>query len=427
MLKENLSQNSNGFKRTILISVITILSSQLNINLFFTSNFKISMGIIFLALITFLYKKIDLIPVTIISGLGVFISRVLFHYLKYGFEGSVFLYYFPETTFYLSYGFFLFVFLRIKKKSINVNKVTIPLFIMDYGANLVELLFRINIEAFSYEAQISIILVALVRTIIIWTIISATFYYGVSLISKEHAERYKKLLLLISKLRSEMIWMQKNTALIEDTMNTSYRLYNDLKESDIKENFSGKALNVAKDIHEIKKEYYLIMRGISEALDNELKDEGMYIYEILEILEDSIKKDNRNKTININVNCPHKLYTNKQYLFMSIFRNLITNAVEASNEEIIYIDFKAEMEKNHYLFSVTDYGQGIDEESKDSIFAPGFSTKINYITGEINRGLGLPLVKDIVENQLKGKISVFSLNESTTFTIEIAKEFLEEK
>lgn len=38
----------------------------------------------------------------------------------------------------------------------------------------------------------------------------------------------------------------------------------------------------------------------------------------------------------------------------------------------------------------------------EQIFEPGFSTKINYETGEVNRGLGLSLVKDFIELRLGG-------------------------
>ena len=56
---------------------------------------------------------------------------------------------------------------------------------------------------------------------------------------------------------------------------------------------------------------------------------------------------------------------------------------------------------------------------------PGFSTKINYETGQVSRGLGLSLVKDIVESELGGSISVTSEDGCTDFTIRIPKENLE--
>lgn len=71
------------------------------------------------------------------------------------------------------------------------------------------------------------------------------------------------------------------------------------------------------------------------------------------------------------------------------------------------------------IFTVTDHGPGIAPEYINEVFETGFSTKINYSTGEINRGLGLNLVQDLVENQFRGKIELTSIPGQTTFTITI--------
>ena len=55
----------------------------------------------------------------------------------------------------------------------------------------------------------------------------------------------------------------------------------------------------------------------------------------------------------------------------------------------------------------------------EEIFVPGYSTKINYTTGEISRGLGLNLVKDLVENSLLGQIHVTSRPGYTCFEMKI--------
>jgi len=79
-----------------------------------------------------------------------------------------------------------------------------------------------------------------------------------------------------------------------------------------------------------------------------------------------------------------------------------------------------------HLFKVIDNGSGIDKKDIEFIFSPGFSTKINYQTGQINRGLGLSLVKDIVENHLKGRIQIeSSLGSGTSFSIYIPKKEIE--
>ena len=51
-----------------------------------------------------------------------------------------------------------------------------------------------------------------------------------------------------------------------------------------------------------------------------------------------------------------------------------------------------------------------------------FPLKINYETGEVNRGLGLSLVKDFIELRLGGTIRVTSVPGKTVFTLTIPKE-----
>ena len=77
------------------------------------------------------------------------------------------------------------------------------------------------------------------------------------------------------------------------------------------------------------------------------------------------------------------------------------------------------------MFEITDNGPGIPRENLTQIFNPGFSTKINFQTGEISRGLGLNLVEDVVKNQLQGSIRVESRPGETTFYISIPKNQLE--
>ena len=128
--------------------------------------------------------------------------------------------------------------------------------------------------------------------------------------------------------------MKKNTALIEETMNSSYKLFNDMKKRGVDEEISKEALNVAKDIHEIKKEYVLILRGISEAMNLNLENNGMYISDIVNLLERSASDEatENGKTVIFNNSFDENLYTDKEYFFMSIFRNLFTNSVEAAKD-----------------------------------------------------------------------------------------------
>jgi two-component system sensor histidine kinase YcbA len=87
--------------------------------------------------------------------------------------------------------------------------------------------------------------------------------------------------------------------------------------------------------------------------------------------------------------------------------------------------FHQRSQDGNYLFDITDNGPGIPPENLAQIFTPGFSTKINFQTGEISRGLGLNVVEDIVKNHFHGTIRVESQPGKTTVSIAIPKEQLE--
>lgn len=74
-----------------------------------------------------------------------------------------------------------------------------------------------------------------------------------------------------------------------------------------------------------------------------------------------------------------------------------------------------------------DNGPGISERHLPNIFEMGYSTKFDYKTGNIYRGVGLWGVRNTVEEQFKGTINVVSQpGKGTRFQVEIPAERLEE-
>lgn len=404
------------FQQILLIGIFIIIGAQINMNLFI-DNFRISIGTLIFPITFVMFGKYPVLPVTFISAVGVLTSRVLSEWLRY--DQIQFYSFFPEMIFYLVYGTLFYIYSH-KKETLSPDCAAV-LFIFDYISNLTELLVRLGAGAFNIKSQFGILLVAFSRSLIIYGILFCLHHYKFSLLRREHALRYKRLLLLISKLNGEVVWMKKNTGLIEETMNTSYQLYRELEENGTDETLSRKALGVAKDIHEIKKEYLLILRGLSEALDLNLKDEGMYLTDILTVLKQSLTTESSDKKADISFQIQENLYTENHYFLMSVFRNLLTNAIEASEKDNPQIHVIQSTDADSYLFDVTDDGPGILPEDLEQIFSPGFSTKINFTTGEISRGLGLNLVQDLIKNQWNGEIQVSSVPGCTTFHIRIPK------
>jgi signal transduction histidine kinase len=100
----------------------------------------------------------------------------------------------------------------------------------------------------------------------------------------------------------------------------------------------------------------------------------------------------------------------------SIFGNLITNAIHYTPENgNIRVD--AGLEGSQVRVDIIDNGFGIAEKYIDKIFERFYRVKdenTRYITGT---GLGLPIVKGLVDS-LKGSISVKSKpGEGSTFTV----------
>lgn len=133
------------------------------------------------------------------------------------------------------------------------------------------------------------------------------------------------------------------------------------------------------------------------------------------------------KEVSVSLHLPHRLYTGQHYAWMSIFRNLFTNALEAEKSSYVQIEVVQNFSGDNCIFQITDHGPGIPEENQPEIFCPGFSTKINYETGEVSRGLGLNLVHDLIKDQFHGTISLESVPGKTTFTITVPKTTFTQK
>ena len=95
---------------------------------------------------------------------------------------------------------------------------------------------------------------------------------------------------------------------------------------------------------------------------------------------------------------------------------MVTNANQAlSNVENPKIEVQIRERKDYVEISVADNGKGIDKKDIDKVFEPKFTTKTSGM------GLGLPMVKNIIETY-RGSIHFISeLNKGTVFTIKLPK------
>ena len=101
-------------------------------------------------------------------------------------------------------------------------------------------------------------------------------------------------------------------------------------------------------------------------------------------------------------------------LFEWVMENLTKNAVDAMQGEGS-LDIYVMQENGHTVIDVKDTGNGIARKNFKQVFNPGYTTK------KRGWGLGLTLVKRIIEEYHGGKIYVkeSAINSGTTFRIEL--------
>jgi len=108
--------------------------------------------------------------------------------------------------------------------------------------------------------------------------------------------------------------------------------------------------------------------------------------------------------------------------FGQIFMNLLSNAIDACAQNkptagIIKITIKKQTDSNKLLISVKDNGIGIPPDHLHKIFNIFFTTKPE---DSKNVGLGLSIVKEIIENDFQGAIAVDSQpGKGSAFTVSL--------
>lgn len=415
------------YKKLGIFSLIVGLSSLLYVD-FYISNFKFTFAGVMFPLMLYIYDDSNPIIFGFTSGLAVLLFRGFFYGLSNNMWIQQFYYLMPEILFYIVYGF-IFYMLKKRIKSINYKNIFIISFVIDVLSNILESYIRLGQDIFAIDYNIvkTLLLIGLIRASLVWLIVIGYEYYKLFLVKEEHDKRYKNLLQLASQLKSETYWMEKNMDYIENVMSKAYQLFTNINEDENKDEWGKEALAIATDIHEIKKEYKMVAVGIEDIMSTRLDNTGMYFHDLIAILQESLDREARGnkKNIDIKYHVGKDFYTSNHYYLMSVLRNLIMNAID-SIEKKGNISVSHRIRQDQHEFKIEDDGKGIREEELENVFSPGYSTKIDYSTGEINRGLGLALVKSIVDVQLKGRIEVNSkAGRGTSFLIWIAIKDLE--
>lgn len=142
------------------------------------------------------------------------------------------------------------------------------------------------------------------------------------------------------------------------------------------------------------------------------------IEEVLEIIEFKALRSKVN--LIFRANKEFFLYNNS-LKFHQVATNLISNAIDSYDKKEKKSDIVISLKESStkIFLSVKDGGCGLSDDERSKLFNSFFSTK-NYKKGT---GLGLAMVKSIVEINFKGIITVYSRKDlGTEFIIELPKE-----
>lgn len=409
-------------KKILLIAILAAIGARLYVS-FFVDGFIITFTAIILAIA--LYFNEDVNPL----ALGLVVA-IVSPGMRFAFESfsspDVMLkihQVYPDIFFYLTYG--LVYYLLRKKLGQNFkSKFYLVAFLTDFLSNFAEMMVRtqvINIEWFMIEG---ILLVAIGRSLLTLLAIYLIVSYSTLLMRQEHEKRYQYLMMQSSRFKSEIYFLHKNMNQIESLMSLSHHLKKKVSED---ESLKEITLDISKGIHEIKKDYIRAIKGLEEIYDVGMNLNELSLKDLFKIIEDSTEDYVKSK--HLEVVCRFKCKTNvmvkDHFYLMSVLRNLINNSIDACGQTGT-IDIYAHDVGDLVSVYVRDNGKGILEEDKGFIFNTGYSTKFNEETGDIYRGLGLTLVKEMVEDIFDGEISYDSeAGKGTTFVISFYKDKLE--
>lgn len=394
------------FKKMLFIAIVDAIATQLYINIFGDA-FRISIAVAILPVFYYIDQELNPIQTGGMIALVGLLFRafvnlnVLFNDVAL-YVDDVYI-----IVFDMVYALIFFYFFYKQEEKVIFNWLMV-VFFADLFANLAELVSR-NSSIIDHLNQL--IVIAFIRTLISLGIL-LIFYYFRNFFRKEmDRKKFNDLMGIFSDIKSEVYLMNNNIKYIESIMTDAYLLYDNIEDNNVRKN-KNKALKIAQNVHEIKKNYIGILNGLSALEFNQDIYNRMKMSQMFSILRQNAEKDIKKNALGISIEfrLEEDFYVKKHFYLMSVLRNLINNSLEAmesSQKNRKKISIRCHRIKDVYIFSVFDNGPGIKEKNIDYVFNNGFSTKFTN-DGKIHRGLGLSLVKEIVEKEFSGNIEVSS-------------------
>jgi two-component system sensor histidine kinase YcbA len=246
-----------------------------------------------------------------------------------------------------------------------------------------------------------LIIIAIFRSFFALGFLNMMNLYETKLKESQVRKENENMLMYLSNLYVESVHLKKTLQNAELITQEAYQLYRNLQAND--DLNSKTALKIAGEVHEIKKDNQRIFAGLSKLLLDKNVAEYVEGHELAEMIvrinekyAEMLEKDIR---FSEHIEGEHAEY--HVYTVLSIFNNLVANAVEAIEGRGLII-IKLYKRDKHIFFEVIDDGPGIAQKYKKLVFKPGFTSKYDQ-TGTPSTGIGLSYINEMV-TELGGEV-----------------------
>lgn len=203
---------------------------------------------------------------------------------------------------------------------------------------------------------------------------------------------------------------------LKSPLRSIHSLISWIKEDNLKE-FSEQTIDYLKLIENKVEKMDHLIQGILTYSKMDTLDLSSEQIDVNDVVNNIINIIHIPENIEVRINNLLPTIIADKYRIQQLFQNLIGNAVTYIDKPngLVEVDFS--IEKKHYIFSIKDNGPGIAKENQEKIFKVFQS----FTKNEKSTGIGLSIVKRIVDNY-NGEIWIESqLTVGTTFFIKLPK------
>ena len=413
------------------IIIAIAITAQINLEVFkeSTNGFDLALDVIVFSIILYLQRGTSVMRMSAVAAAVSPLSRMLVLWSANGDPAGSAAQALPDGVFFIVFGaVYLLVIKYIFNGEHDLGSFVFAAYFGDMTGNAAELILRYLIHQpvhITYEIAGLMAFAAQIRTVSAVAVLGLLEWYTASVLSEEQRREYSRLVSNAAVIQDEIHLMEKNMDEVESIMKKGYDLYHALDADNYPSEIVNDALELARITHELKGDYRNVITVLSGLYDSDILTHRLTIRELveLEVRNAEALTESRGYSIGITADVDTDAVAPEQYRLMSVIRNLLTNSIEAlagagSTETACEsgpaggeIRLTARTERSQAgaeecVIDISDNGPGIPEGRRDRIFAEGYSTKFDSRTGYIQRGLGLPIVKRYVEEDLGGSIEL---------------------